>query len=162
MKPRSVFANQILETDAPPRPSLLDARRAPGSSPAWWHDADHSSVLRAVTGLAPADETVRVSTDDGWGHYGVAAGRHEHLACSIVEFLAEPVRHSSGFAVSSHQLVLTGTCASHHPRASRSFMRLRLGLWRARTPAAYGSKASGWAAARISFATWAIVSTAWR
>ena len=111
--------------------------------------------------------------DDGWGQYGVAAARHEHLVCdtcrrieprvcSIVDFLAEPVRRSLGLAASSHQIVLTGTCASHHPRASRSFMRLRLGLWRARTPAAYGSKASGWAAARISFATWAIISTAWR
>ena len=39
-------------------------------------------------------------------------------------------------------------------------MRLRLGLWRARTPAAYGPNALGWAAARISFWTWVIVSTA--
>ena len=110
--------------------------------------------------------------DDGWGQYGVAAGRHEHLVCdtcgrieprvcSIVDVLAGPARRSLGFAA-SHQLVLAGTCATHHPRASRSFMRLRLGLWRARTSAAYGAKASGWAAARISFATWAIVSTAWR
>ena len=127
----------------------------------------------AVTGLAPADEIARVAIDDGWGQYGVAAGRHEHLVCdtcgrieprvrSIVDFFAGPVRHSSGFARSSHQLVLTGTCAHHHPRASKSFMRLRFGLWRARTPAAYGANTSGWAAARISFATWAIVSTAWR
>ena len=127
----------------------------------------------AVTGLAPADEIVRVPSDEGWGQYGVAAGRHEHLVCdtcgrieprvcSIVDFLAEPARRSSGFAASSHQIGLTGTCATHHPRASRSLMRLRLGLWRARTPAAYGANASGWAAARISFATWAIVSTAWR
>ena len=39
-----------------------------------WRDAGHSSVLRAVTGLAPAYEIARVPSDNGWGRYGVAAG----------------------------------------------------------------------------------------
>ena len=87
---------------------------------------DPSSVFRAVSGLAQAGEIVRVPIDHGRGHYEVAAGHHEHmvcdtcgrvepLGCAIVTSLDEQVWRSSGFAVSSHQLVLTGTCAGCAP-----------------------------------------------
>ena len=82
-----------------------------------------SSVFRAVSGLEHAGEIVRVPIDDGRGHYEVAAGHHEHLvcdtcgrieplACSIVASLVDQVRRTSGFVMSDHQLVITGTCAT--------------------------------------------------
>ena len=80
-------------------------------------------MFRAVSGLAQAGEIARVPIGDGRGHYEVAAGHHERLVCdtcgrvealpcALVDSLGEQVRRSSGFVVSGHQVVLTGTCAS--------------------------------------------------
>ena len=123
---RSVIANQVLEImrrharHCWTLDELHDDLRRHGMTP------DPSSVFRAVSRLAQAGEIVRVPIDHGRGLYEVAAGHHEHLvcdtcgrieplACAIVDVLDEQVRRSSGFAVSGHQLVLTGTCADCAP-----------------------------------------------
>ena len=83
--------------------------------------SDPSSVFRAVTRLEGEGRIVRVPIDDRRAHYEVAAGHHDHLvcarcggveplACAVVQALADQVRARSGFVVSDHQLVLTGTC----------------------------------------------------
>ncbi|MGC8462546.1 MAG: Fur family transcriptional regulator [Acidimicrobiales bacterium] len=82
-----------------------------------------SSVFRAVSGLEREGVVVRVPLGDGRGHYELTAEHHDHLvcdacgrieplACSIVDQLASDVRTWSGFRMSDHQLVLTGTCGS--------------------------------------------------
>lgn len=85
-------------------------------------DPDPSSVFRAVSRLEEAGQVVRVPLDDRRGHYEVAGDHHEHLHCevcggiepidcSVVASLVDQVRASSGFVVTGHQVVLSGTCA---------------------------------------------------
>ena len=82
-----------------------------------------SSVFRAVCGLEREGAIVRVPLGDGRGHYEMATEHHDHLvceacgrveplACSILEDLASRVRAWSGFLISGHQLVLSGTCGT--------------------------------------------------
>lgn len=84
-------------------------------------DPDPSSVFRAVTRLQDAGRVVRVPIDDRRSHYEIAGGHHDHLvcercsqveplACSVLRALSDDVRRRSGFVVSDHRLVLTGTC----------------------------------------------------
>ena len=86
------------------------------------HTSDLSSVFRAVTRLETEGQVVRVPIDDRRSHYEIARDHHEHLvcelcgsiepvACSAVDSLVEQVRATSGFAVTGHSVVLTGTCA---------------------------------------------------
>lgn len=86
------------------------------------HSSDLSSVFRAVTRLETEGQVVRVPIDDRRSHYEIARDHHEHLvcescgriepvACSAVESLVEEVRATSGFAVTGHSVILTGTCA---------------------------------------------------
>lgn len=85
-------------------------------------EPDPSSVFRAVSRLEEAGRVVRVPIDDRRGHYEVAGDHHEHLVCeacgavepidcSVVASLGEKVRATSGFVVTGHQVVLSGTCA---------------------------------------------------
>ncbi|MDA8284935.1 MAG: transcriptional repressor [Actinomycetota bacterium] len=82
-----------------------------------------SSIFRAVSSLEQTGAVVRVPLGDGRGHYEVFSDHHDHvvcdtcgrveaLGCSIVDDLASRVRASSGFVMSAHQLVLSGTCAA--------------------------------------------------
>ena len=82
-----------------------------------------SSVFRAVCRLERAGTVVRVPLGDGRGHYEVASEHHDHLvcgtcrrveplACSIVADLPSRVRAWSGFLISGHQFVLSGTCGT--------------------------------------------------
>ncbi|MDA8283275.1 MAG: transcriptional repressor [Actinomycetota bacterium] len=84
---------------------------------------NQSSVFRAVCGLERAGTVVRVPLGDGRGHYEVTSEHHDHLVCdacgrvesltcSIVADLASQVRVWSGFLISGHQLVLSGTCGT--------------------------------------------------
>lgn len=117
----SLIAGQVLEIMRRPARHCwtLDelqqelARRGTAPNP--------STVFRAVCGLEQAGSLVRVPLGDGRGHYEMAAEHHDHLvcdacgqveplACSIVEDLASRVRARSGFVISGHQLVLSGTC----------------------------------------------------
>ena len=83
---------------------------------------DPSSVFRAVARLEDAGRLVRVPIDDRRGHFEAAGDHHEHLvceacgdiepiSCSVVNSLADQVRESSGFVVTRHQVLLSGTCA---------------------------------------------------
>ncbi len=120
---RSLVAEQVLEIMCRPvrhcwtLDELQDdlARRGLAPNP--------SSVFRAVCGLERSGTVVRVPLGDGRGHYEVASEHHDHLvcdtcgrmeplACSIVADLASRVRVWSGFLVSGHQLVLSGTCGT--------------------------------------------------
>lgn len=123
MARRSLIAEQVLEIMRRPvrhcwtLDELQDdlARRGLAPNP--------SSVFRAVCGLERSGTVVRVPVGDGRGHYEVASEHHDHLvcstcgrmeplACSIVADLASRVRVWSGFLVSGHQLVLSGTCGT--------------------------------------------------
>ncbi len=96
------------------------------------HASDLSSVFRALSRLETEGQVVRVPIDDRRSHYEIARDHHEHLvcetcgaiepvACSAVETLVEEVRATSGFAVSGHSVILTGTCAGClDPVATRS------------------------------------------
>ena len=86
------------------------------------HASDLSSVFRAVTRLENGGQVARVPIDDRRGHYEIAGDHHEHLvcescgtiepvACSTVASLAEEVRGATGFVVTGHWVVLSGTCA---------------------------------------------------
>lgn len=86
------------------------------------HAPDQSSVFRAVTRLEAEGQVVRVPLDDRRTHYEMAGEHHEHLvceacgaiepvACSAVASLVDEVRATSGFSVTGHSVVLTGTCA---------------------------------------------------
>ena len=100
-------------------------------------EPDPSSVFRAVVRLEDAGQVVRVPIDDRRGHYEVAGEHHEHLICeacggiepidcSVVASLVEKVRATSGFAVTGHQVVLSGTCErclDASPRASAAGAR---------------------------------------
>lgn len=83
---------------------------------------DPSSVFRAVSRLEETGRLVRVPIDDRRGHFEVAGEHHEHLvceacgaiepiACSVLTSLGDQVGASSGFLVTGHQIVLSGTCA---------------------------------------------------
>ena len=123
MARRSLIAEQVLEImhRADRHCWTLDelqddlARRGLAPNP--------SSVFRAVCGLERSGTVVQVPLGDGRGHYEVASEHHDHLvcsscgwmeplACSIVADLASRVRVWSGFLVSGHQLVLSGTCGT--------------------------------------------------
>lgn len=82
---------------------------------------DPSSVFRAVTRLERDGQVTRVPVDDRRSHYELTVSHHEHLVCnrcgrvdaldcSLVDWLDEQVQRSTGFAVTGHQLVLSGTC----------------------------------------------------
>ena len=120
---RSLIAEQVLEIMSRPvrhcwtLDELQDDLARQGLAP------DPSSVFRAVCGLERSGTVVRVPLGDGRGHYEVASEHHDHLlcstcgrmeplACSIVADLTSRVRVWSGFLVSGHQLVLSGTCGS--------------------------------------------------
>ena len=121
MPRRSLIAEEVLEIMRRPArhcwtlDELHDDLTRQGLAP------DPSSVFRAVCGLERSGTVVQVPLGDGRGHYEVASEHHDHLvcttcgrmeplACSIVADLASRVRAWSGFLVSGHQLVLSGTC----------------------------------------------------
>ncbi|HZU18463.1 MAG TPA: transcriptional repressor [Candidatus Dormibacteraeota bacterium] len=90
--------------------------------------ADQSSVFRAVTYLHDRGQLVRVVVD-GKARYEVASPHHDHVRCEGcgalaplpgcvlegLEHLEPEVKAGTGFAVTGHQLVLTGRC----PRCQR-------------------------------------------
>lgn len=117
----SLIASEVLEIMRRPDAhcwtldELLQALSRRGVTP------NPSSVFRAVSGLEQAGALVRVPLGDGRSHYELAAKHHDHLvcdacgrveplACFIVEGLASRARTRSGFVISGHQLVLSGTC----------------------------------------------------
>jgi Fe2+ or Zn2+ uptake regulation protein len=83
--------------------------------------ADYSTVFRAVTGMEKEGSIHRIDLGDGKVHYELWEGHHEHIRCDdcgrvvevpgcVLEDASTSVRTSTGFVVTSHQLLFTGVC----------------------------------------------------
>lgn len=89
--------------------------------------ADFSSVFRAMGKLESGGVVRKLELDDGRVRFELDAGHHDHLRCQscgevspvpcgVVDSTLVEVESATGFAVSGHWLVLTGTCprCRHH------------------------------------------------
>lgn len=85
------------------------------------HEADPSTVFRALGRLQAQGVVRTVALDDRRGRYELAGDHHEHLVCEgcggveavpcgLVTRWVDQVRRTCGFEVSDHQLVLRGRC----------------------------------------------------
>jgi Fur family transcriptional regulator, ferric uptake regulator len=83
--------------------------------------ADFSSVFRAVGRLEKQGEVERVELDDGKTRYEVAGDHHEHIRCEtcgsitpvpcgLVSEVLPAVSRRTGYEITSHRLVLSGSC----------------------------------------------------
>ena len=83
--------------------------------------ADYSTVFRAVSGLERDGVIHRIDLGDGKVHYELAEGHHEHIRCDacgrvvevpgcVLEDASVAVTKSTGFKVTSHQLLFSGVC----------------------------------------------------
>lgn len=83
--------------------------------------ADYSTVFRAVSSLEKDGLVHRVDIGDGKVHYELADEHHEHIRCDacgrvvevpgcVLENASSAVRSSTGFKVTSHQLLFGGIC----------------------------------------------------
>jgi Fe2+ or Zn2+ uptake regulation protein len=83
--------------------------------------ADPSSVFRAVTRLEEDHLLRRVELADGHARWENPGEHHEHVRCDhcgavapvdvcLVEGLRTEVERSTGFQLTGHVVVLTGTC----------------------------------------------------
>lgn len=83
--------------------------------------ADYSTVFRAVTGLEREGRIQRIDLGDGKVHFEVTEEHHEHIRCDscgrvvevpgcVLDEAEASVKSSTGFRVTSHQLLFTGEC----------------------------------------------------
>ena len=83
--------------------------------------ADYSTVFRAVSSLEREDLIKRIDLGDGKVHYELTEEHHEHIRCDacgrvvevpgcVLEHASSAVTSSTGFKVTSHQLLFTGVC----------------------------------------------------
>lgn len=83
--------------------------------------ADYSTVFRAVSGLEKDGVIHRIDLGDGKVHYELAEEHHEHIRCDscgrvvevpgcVLEDASVAVTNSTGFRVTSHQLLFSGVC----------------------------------------------------
>lgn len=83
--------------------------------------ADYSTVFRAVTGMEKDGLIKRIDLGDGKVHYELSEDHHEHIRCDacgcvvevpgcVLEDAERSVKSSTGFVVTSHQLLFTGLC----------------------------------------------------
>jgi Fe2+ or Zn2+ uptake regulation protein len=83
--------------------------------------ADYSTVFRAVSGMERDGLIKRIDLGDGKVHYELSEEHHEHIRCDdcgrVVEVegcvladASSAVTTSTGFKVTSHQLLFTGVC----------------------------------------------------
>ena len=83
--------------------------------------ADYSTVFRAIIALEKDRRVNRIDLGDGKVHYELAEDHHEHIRCDscgrvvevpgcVLEDAERSVRSSTGFVVTSHQLLFTGLC----------------------------------------------------
>ena len=83
--------------------------------------ADYSTVFRAVIGMERDGLIQRIDLGDGKVHFELSEDHHEHIRCDgcgrvvevpgcVLDDAAASVRHSTGFQVTSHQLLFTGVC----------------------------------------------------
>lgn len=87
----------------------------------WLGAADYSTVFRAVSGLEREGVIKRIDLGDGKVHYELSDEHHEHIRCDdcgrvvevpgcVLEDAAAAVTGSTGFKVTSHQLLFGGVC----------------------------------------------------
>lgn len=83
--------------------------------------ADYSTVFRAVSGMEKDGLINRIDLGDGKVHYELSDQHHEHVRCDscgrvvevpgcVLEDAASAVKESTGFVVTSHQLLFNGVC----------------------------------------------------
>jgi Fe2+ or Zn2+ uptake regulation protein len=83
--------------------------------------ADYSTVFRAVSGMERDGLVHRIDLGDGKVHYELADEHHEHIRCDscgrvvevpgcVLEDATSAVTASTGFKVTSHQLLFSGVC----------------------------------------------------
>jgi Fe2+ or Zn2+ uptake regulation protein len=83
--------------------------------------ADYSTVFRAVAGMEREGVIKRIDLGDGKVHYELSDEHHEHIRCDscgrvvevpgcVLDDATASVRSSTGFVVTSHQLLFTGLC----------------------------------------------------
>jgi Fur family transcriptional regulator, ferric uptake regulator len=83
--------------------------------------ADYSTVFRAASSLEKDGVIHRIDLGDGKVHYELAEGHHEHIRCDscgrvvevpgcVLEDASVAVTNSTGFKVTSHQLLFSGVC----------------------------------------------------
>ena len=83
--------------------------------------ADYSTVFRAVSGFEKEGLIHRIDLGDGKVHYELVDEHHEHIRCDscgrvvevpgcVLEDASAAVRTSTGFKVTSHQLLFSGVC----------------------------------------------------
>ena len=83
--------------------------------------ADYSTVFRAASSLEKVGLIHRIDLGDGKVHYERAEEHHEHIRCDscgrvvevpgcVLENASAEVTSSTGFKVTSHQLLFNGVC----------------------------------------------------
>ena len=93
--------------------------------------ADYSTVFRAVSGMERDGVIARIDLGDGKVHYELSEEHHEHIRCDscgrvvevpgcVLEDASTAVKTSTGFTVTSHQLLFTGICPTCAKTAKRS------------------------------------------
>jgi Fur family ferric uptake transcriptional regulator len=84
-------------------------------------EADPSTIFRAVTAMEREGLLAKIEVGDGKARYELRDDHHEHVRCDVCGKVAEvpgcsledveaAVRSSTGYAVTSHQLIFTGVC----------------------------------------------------
>ena len=83
--------------------------------------ADYSTVFRAVVAMEKEGAIQRIDLGDGKVHYELLEDHHEHIRCDscgrvvevpgcVLDDAAASVKSSTGFTVTSHQLLFSGLC----------------------------------------------------
>jgi Fur family ferric uptake transcriptional regulator len=83
--------------------------------------ADYSTVFRAASSLEKDGLIHRIDLGDGKVHYELAEEHHEHIRCDscgrvvevpgcVLEDASAAVTNSTGYRVTSHQLLFSGVC----------------------------------------------------
>ena len=83
--------------------------------------ADYSTVFRAVSSLERDGFIKRIDLGDSKVHYEMSDQHHEHIRCDecgrvaevagcVLEDASSAVTKSTGFTVTSHQLLFSGVC----------------------------------------------------
>jgi len=79
------------------------------------------TVFRAVSGMEREGAIKRIDLGDGKVHYELSEDHHEHIRCDscgrvvevpgcVLEDAERSVKSSTGFVVTSHQLLFSGVC----------------------------------------------------
>jgi Fe2+ or Zn2+ uptake regulation protein len=83
--------------------------------------ADYSTVFRAVSGMEKDGLIRRIDLGDGKIHFEMSEDHHEHIRCDscgrvvevpgcVLDDASASVKSSTGFVVTSHQLLFSGLC----------------------------------------------------